>query len=210
MYISTFEIKKPAYLLWNMDNLHKAVMKMFSENRSKENVLFMILEEKSEFSRKNRVCLVIQSDHAPQNIPGDLKLLHSKDCTERFSSIQNGDIVQFYGMFEPSKRSRNASKSKNARISIDNPAARMEWLIRKFQEAGNFIGINEKSRQKVYVKKNSGDIHESNLYGYECRLHITNAEKFRELVQQGIGRSKAYGGAMCLILHIYHKGCNVA
>lgn len=210
MYISTFEIKKPAYLLWNMDNLHKTVMKMFDENRAKENVLFMILEEKSEFSQKNRVRLVIQSDHEPQNIPADLKPLHSKDCTERFSSIQNGDVVQFYGMFEPSKRSRKTAKNRNTRIAINNPADRVEWLERKFQEAGNFIWINEKSRQKVYVKKISGDIHESNLYGYECRLHITNAEKFRELVQQGIGRSKAYGGAMCLILHIHHKDVNVA
>lgn len=183
---------------------------MFDENRAKENVLFMILEEKSEFSQKNGVRLVIQSDHEPQNIPADLKPLHSKDCTERFSSIQNGDVVQFYGMFEPSKRSRKTAKNRNTRIAINNPADRVEWLERKFQEAGNFIGINEKSRQKVYVKKISGDIHESNLYGYECRLHITNAEKFRELVQQGIGRSKAYGGAMCLILHIHHKDVNVA
>ena len=210
MYISTFEIKNPAYLLWNMDTLHKAVMKMFIGNRSEENVLFMILEERNEFSQKNRVCMVMQSDHKPQNIPNDLKLLHSKDCTERFLSIQNGDVVQFYGIFEPSKRNRKTSENRNTRISINNPTARMEWLKRKFQKAGDFIHINEKSRQKIYVKKISGDIHESNLYGYECRLSITNADEFRELVQQGIGRSKAYGGALCLILHIYHKGSNVA
>lgn len=197
MYISTFAFKK-IKLLDNMDNLHKLVMQMFKENRSAENVLYAIMD-----SQSRNVNIIVQSDNKPENIPNELTLLNSKECNSLFDKVHTGTILRIYGIVEPTKRNRRMEQSRNSRCIIKSLHERHDWLKRKFQPAGNLIAINEVGKNPVFVKKKTGDEHKTSFFRYECLLYVRDPDKLKELLRSGIGRSKAYGAGLFLILTTY-------
>lgn len=197
MYISTFAFKK-IKLLDNMDNLHKLVMQMFKENRSAENVLYAIMD-----SQSRNVNIIVQSDNKPENIPNELTLLNSRECNSLFDKVHKGTILRIYGIVEPTKRDRRMEQSRNSRCIIKSLHERQDWLKRKFQPAGNLIAINEVGKNSVFVKKKTGDKHKTSFFRYECLLYVTDPDSLKELLQSGIGRSKAYGAGLFLILTTY-------
>lgn len=200
MYISTFKFNK-LRLLRNMDEIHKIVMKMFNGNRSKENVLYVIMDSKSERS----VNIIIQSDNKPQNIPDGFVLLNSKKCDDRIDSIKNGNIVRIYGTIEPTKRDRKQQLNKNSRQLLKLPEERKKWLQKKFSSAGELIAVNEVGKTNVSVIKKTGDAHKSSFFSYECLLYITDKDALKQLLRSGVGRSKAYGAGLFLILSVYDQ-----
>lgn len=204
MYISTFEFKK-VRLLRNADLVHKMVMLMFDGNRADENVLYMIMDSKKESTGNAPVHMIVQSNNQPKNIPTDsLKLLNSKECSNEMNIIKNGDVVRFYGMFEPQKRNRKMVKNPNGMWLLRTQKERAEWLQKKFEPAGNLMAINEVTKTDVYISKTTGESHHTSFYGYECMMSVTNSEKFKEMLKNGIGRSRSYGAGLCLVLEVRH------
>lgn len=200
MYISTFKFKKPE-LLRNMDNIHKLTMKMFKGNRSEENVLYTIMDSKGRSS----INMILQSDNKPTNIPPELTLLNSRECSELYNSIKSGTVVRLYGTVEPTKRDRSRPENKNSRQVLKTQIERKDWLRKKFAEAGDLITINEISKSDIFVKKKTTDLHTSSFFNYECFIRVTNCDELKNLIHFGIGRSKAYGSGLFLILSAYNQ-----
>ena len=203
MYISTFEFKQ-IRLLRNADLVHKTVMMMFDNGRAEENVLYMLMDSKKDSTGDAPIHMIIQSDNQPKNIPSALKLLNSRECSGIIGSIKNGDAIRFYGVFEPLKKDRTRNQNKHNIYPLKSLDGRIEWMNRKFSDAGKLIAINEVAKNDIFVQKNTGESHHSALYGYECLLQVSNADKLRELIRHGIGRSKAYGAGLCLVLEVNH------
>lgn len=204
MYISTFEFKK-VRLLRNMDLVHKLVMLMFNGNRADENVLYMIMDSKKDATGNAPVHMIVQSNNQPKNIPNDsLKLLNSRECSHMMDIIKNGDIVRFYGVFEPQRKNRAEIKKPNGMWMLKTPGERAEWLQKKFASAGNLMAINEVAKTNIYVSKASGESHHTSFYGYECMLNVTDSEKLKEMLKNGVGRSRPYGAGLCLVLGVRH------
>lgn len=203
MYISTFEFKK-VRLLRNADLVHKTVMMMFDRNRAEENVLYMLMDSKKDAVGSAPVHMIVQSDKQPKNIPSELKLLNCRECSGVMDGVKNGDVVKLYGVFEPQRRNRKVLKNRNCMYLLKTPSERQEWMQRKFSPAGNLIAANEIVKHDVHISKKSGDTHNTSFFGYECLLQVTNAEEFKSMVQHGIGRSRAYGAGLCLVLEVKH------
>ena len=204
MYISTFEFKK-VRLLRNMDLVHKMVMLMFDGNRAEEGVLYMIMDSKKNGAESAPVHMIVQSNSQPKNIPNDsLKLLNSRECGHMMDAIKNGDIVRFYGVFEPQRKNRAEIKKPNGMWMLKTPGERAEWLQKKFASAGNLMAINEITKNNAYISKTTGESHRTSFYGYECMLNVTDSEKFKEILKNGVGRSRPYGAGLCLVLGVQH------
>ena len=204
MYISTFEFKK-VRLLRNMDLVHKLVMLMFNGGRADENILYMIMDSKKDGAGATPVHMIVQSNNQPKNIPNDsLRLLNSKECSSDMDVIKNGDVVRFYGVFEPQKRNRRMVKNPNSMWLLRTPKERAEWLQKKFETAGSLIAINEITKNNVYISKITGESHHTSFYGYECLIKVADSEKLEEMLKNGVGRSRSYGAGLCLVLGVQH------
>lgn len=204
MYISTFEFKK-AKLLRNRDLVHKLVMLMFDSNRADENVLYMVMDSKKDGAGNAPIHMIVQSNNQPKNIPNDsLRLLNSKECSSDMDVIKNGDVVRFYGVFEPQKRNRRMIKNPNSMWLLRTPKERAEWLQKKFESVGSLVAINEITKNDVYISKTTGESHHTSFYGYECMLKVTDSEKLKEMLKKGVGRSRSYGAGLCLVLGVQH------
>lgn len=204
MYISTFEFKK-VRLLRNMDLVHKLVMLMFNGGRADENILYMIMDSKKDGAGATPVHMIVQSNNQPKNIPNDsLRLLNSKECSSDMDVIKNGDVVRFYGVFEPQKRNRRMVKNPNSMWLLRTPKERAEWLQKKFETAGSLIAINEITKNNVYISKITGESHHTSFYGYECLIKVADSEKLKEMLKNGVGRSRSYGAGLCLVLGVQH------
>lgn len=184
MHISTYEIKD-IRLTENRDMMHKLVMTMFDKDRSTENVLFMIHEEK----------ITVRSDKKPKSPPEPLILLNMYDVSSMLSRFLPGSVLTIYGMFEPTI-CQNGRKNL-----IRNKVDRIKWVQRKFSNAGCLLSINEVSQDNIRIMKNSGDKRRSSFFGYIIEIQILDSEKFKELFRHGIGRSKAYGAGMSVVLN---------
>ena len=204
MYISTFKFNK-LRLLRNMDDIHKLIMKMFEGNRFEENVLYTVMDSRTKSFSNNFVNFIVQSDKKPQNIPKGFDLLNSKKCDDRIDSIKNGNIVRIYGTIEPTKRDRNQQLNKNSRQLLKLPEERKKWLQKRFSSAGELIAVNEVGKTNVSVIKKTGDAHKSSFFSYECLLYVTDKDALKQLLHSGVGRSKAYGAGLFLILSVYDQ-----
>lgn len=188
MVISTFEIKK---MKKNYHQVHRDVMSMFGCNRGYQNVLFMQIENK----------LIVQSDCPPQSINESMRLMNSRNCDNLLTSIQDGDTVKIFAIYEPTKcRKRDGKRS--AKISIKEEPERKEWVKKKFIPAGNVLAINEISKNVKNVKKDDGNEHTVFAYEYEFLLQVQSADELRKLIKTGVGRSKSYGAGMSLVMGV--------
>ena len=195
MIISTFECKS---FVQNSDTTHKIIQSMFHCNRAYHNVLYMVIG-------KN---LIIQSDIEPYEIPDSLRLMNSRNCDEMVAKINAGDVVKVFAMYEPTKKqTRIGKRSSNILIADEND--RKEWVKRKFINAGNVIAINELSKNKRQVAKSCGDSHPVSVFGYEFLLRVSDANALRNLIKNGVGRSKSYGAGMSLVMGVEKQKNNL-
>lgn len=189
MYLSTFECKNKR-LLGNANLIHKATMMKFSGCRHDENVLFMVMNNN----------LIVQSNKMPSAAASDsFRLLHSKNCDDLLSSIKNGDIIRLYGVFEPTVRRLGHDYVLNSMIE------RMDWIDRKVSNVANVLAKNEKNVEKIYIENMREKNRTTNFYSYDLLIQVTDKENLIHMLKNGIGRSKAYGAGMCLILNIERR-----
>ena len=194
MIVGTYDIKNLC-ILADRNNVHKAVQSMFRCQREERNVLYMVSSDGH---------MIIQSDVAP-TLSDDLRLRHSKDRTEELNSIKNNDLVKIHTIVEPVKKVKLPGKRLGMRIALKNEDDRKQWVARKLSDAGAVLAIVEQERSRVTVTKDS-KTHTVSLYGYDIVLKIKDAEVFKNMVQKGIGPSKAYGAGMVLIMGVQHAG----
>ena len=124
------------------------------------------------------------------------------------AKINAGDIVKFFAMYEPTKKqTRVGKRSSNILIADEND--RKEWVKRKFINAGNVIAINELSKNRRQVTKSCGDSHPVSVFGYEFLLRVSDANALRNLIKNGVGRSKSYGAGMSLVMGVEKQKNNL-
>lgn len=185
MFISTYEIRTPR-LLGNRDILHKLVMLMFNNKRSEEKVLFAVTGTR----------LIVQSLNKPQKSPKDLKLISLYDTSTMLDKFSNGSILTMYSVFEPT-----VCCSGNKKNLIRNCMDRIDWVNRKFNEFAEVMSVNEVAKDDIKIVKNSGDERRTSLFGYVIKIKIEDIDMFKKVLVDGIGRSKAYGAGLNLIMN---------
>lgn len=64
------------------------------------------------------------------------------------------------------------------------------------------MAINEISKNVRNVKKDNGNQHTIFTYEYEFLLNVKNSDELKNLIKKGVGRSRAYGAGMSLIMGV--------
>ena len=188
MIVSTFEIKK---IKRNYHQTHRDIMSMFGCRREDNNVLFMQIDDK----------LIVQSDYPPKSINKSLRLMNSRNCDSLLDSIKNEDIIKIFAVYEPTECKKRAGR-RSANISIKKEEPRKDWVKRKFIQSGEVLAINEISKNVRNVKKDNGNQHTIFTYEYEFLLNVKNSDELKNLIKKGVGRSRAYGAGMSLIMGV--------
>ncbi len=198
--------------------LHKTVMRALPpadgrphSARAVHGVLFRAEVD----GRAGRVVLLVQS-----RIPPDWSVLVSgyllegvgenpatKDIAQAWAAIRDGLTLRFRLRVNPTRKIETKSgpdgvRRNGRRVPLGDDASRLTWLERKSVEAGFRLAAAAPGVPDVRVVK------EAKLAGwrqstmsrltfapvlFDGRLIVTNADRFREGLEQGIGPGKAYG-----------------
>ncbi|HXG84294.1 MAG TPA: type I-E CRISPR-associated protein Cas6/Cse3/CasE [Pyrinomonadaceae bacterium] len=183
--------------------------------RNKFNLLHRL-----DFDRRSgKAVLLVQSAISPNwdfladNYADEIKC---KEVSEQYAAIFNGQRLLFRLHANPTKRigksdGRAADKFKQyekganrRRVELRTDDEKIEWLKRKGLDAG-FRLANVRIKETVAnvatvaggkIKSRRNDSDKPMTFGavtFEGILEVTNAEKIRESLKQGIGTGKAYG-----------------
>lgn len=170
--------------LFDRNMMHKFVLRFFEGGRAKNDVLFQVIEEED-------VYVVIQSNKKPEDLKNiDVKRIEKID--EGIASVQTGDVLQFTGELACMKK----RKGKEIRPSGINE--RLTWTAEKAEENG-FKIISFYSAERSYAKmmRKKEVFIPSSIY--RGLLQVTDAEKFRNALKNGVGTYKAFGCGMLTV-----------
>lgn len=169
---------------------------------------------------RGKAFLLVQSQHEPDwnFLNGDYAdEIETKNVGENYQAIKNGRRLMFRLQANPTKRIPNRDKIADERFkrNPDNPRTRKrvelrteqeqtDWLVRQGESFGFQIAdlkiepavrnVMSAKEEKISFKKSGKK--EPITYGsvvFEGVLKVTDADKFREALVNGIGQGKAYG-----------------
>lgn len=164
--------------------MHKFVLRFFEGGRAEANVLFQVIEEADFY-------IVIQSNNKPENLKNiDVERIEKID--DGIASVQAGDILQFTGELACMK------KRDGKEIRPSGTAERLAWTAEKAEKNGFTIITYyslEPSNAKMMRKK---EVHIPSSI-YKGVLQVTDADKFRKILKNGIGTYKAFGCGMLTV-----------
>lgn len=114
------------------------------------------------------------------------------------TSIKEGGDVLINAQYAPTK-SVNGKK-----ISIEDEKKRQEWVVNKMKESGlTVFGIKETEESHIVFNHSGNKINRKqstfiNGFNYKISARVDDPVKFKEAVQRGIGRGRAYGCGMTI------------
>lgn len=201
MFLSKFVINQEnpsaKQAMRNVQEFHRNLMACFQSSRQEAGVLYRM-----NLSMKIPVVYVL-SKAAPQNVRRDvMQLLESRSIDSYINSLREGRIFSFDICTIPCKKIVREGKKNSARITLGLEAERIQWLLRKADDAGfRILTVQEMECTETYGKKKATE-NEMFLkgYHYQGQLIVKDGEKFRQAYCEGIGPDKAYGYGMMLLV----------
>jgi len=111
-------------------------------------------------------------------------------------SIKNNDVFMFKAKVNPTK----THKGKN--VGLNSDQSQHEWLNRKAVLSGfNLLDVNIKRKYNMASKK-KGMLQSFSVAEIEGVVQVTDSEKFTYMLENGMGRARAYG---CGLFQIMRK-----
>lgn len=181
--------------------LHRTVMRGFDDQageapRAQLGVLFR-LETRPDLT------LVVQSLADPrwERLPeGYVLEAEYKRADSVLDAAQPGRWLRFRLVANPSRKTETVRPGEEAprnsrRVALTGDDERLDWLIRRGEAGGFAVGHDlridplrpfeeaGRRRDRIYVRSAR----------YEGVLRVTDAERFRTSLREGIGPAKAYG-----------------
>lgn len=183
-------------------DMHRTIMQAFPDTntspRSRHHVLYR-LHLKSESPTA-----FVQSEVEPSWDALSQKgvtLLQSRNTNRVISCLIENKQLGFHLLACPTKKVSRENKL-SARIYLNKPEDRMEWMKRKSEENGfELINCWEQEEITVYGSHRKSDGGEMYLRGanFAGNLLIHDKDKFIKAYKEGIGAEKAYGFGLLLI-----------
>ena len=184
--------------------------------RNKFNILHRLDVDKN----RGRAVLFVQSSVNPDwsFLPDDYaEERQQRTVHEQYGQIENGMTLMFRLQANPTKRIGNSDqiaherfkdKKNRRRVELRTDEEKIGWLKRKGDELGFRL-----TNIKIAPIPNVASVEEGKLHGrkpdkkipdkkhrltfgsvvFEGVLQVTDAKRFREALQKGIGSGKAYG-----------------
>lgn len=125
----------------------------------------------------------------------------SKSYDKFLSNIQNGNIYQFRAELNPAHKAIDGGrKHVYPEITADQ---QMNYFYKKAADNGfRILGCDIKERGFKILRKKSQQSVRLCYAVYEGRLEVTDKDRFRNALINGIGREKAYGCGLMTIIPV--------
>lgn len=197
MYLIKVELdrREARGLLSDCQQMHRFVTGFFGTDRKTNQILYRTNLV------QNRLCIYIYADTPAEHIPDNCQV-RQRDITSWLDGMDAGQIWGFDLIAAPTKKVASEGKKNSQRRILRLPQERQEWLERKAAQNG-FAIVQAQEQEQIHVsgrhEGNRGGSMHHDAYRYQGVLQITNAEAFRDAVQNGIGSGKAYGFGMMMV-----------
>ncbi|HEU0178415.1 MAG TPA: type I-E CRISPR-associated protein Cas6/Cse3/CasE [Blastocatellia bacterium] len=195
-------------------DLHRTIMSAFPQAdgaaaRDEFGVLFRV-----DAGRNGKIVLLVQSQAEPDwsRLPGGFLLETEgnpacKPVLSHYAGLETGQRLLFRLLANPTKRVSAKNNEEDARwhgkrIELRREEDQIAWLRRRGEAAGFRLLAARVNRDIPNVQtaprpKTSGWREKSRLsFGsalFNGELEITDAERFRQALSDGVGSGKAYG-----------------
>ena len=182
-------------LLADCQKMHQFVTGLFGTDRNTSQVLY-----------RTKTVQQTLSIYIYANRPVDPALcryrVEQRDISKWLDTIQAGQYCGFDLIASPSKKEGTDGQKNSKRRSLRTQQERMDWLNRKASNLG-FSIVQATEQDNVHIcgnhdADNGGKMYH-NAYHYQGVVQITNADLFRQALQNGIGPGKAYGFGMMMV-----------
>lgn len=196
MYLIKINIPKQAAksLLADCQKMHQFVTGLFDTDRKSSQILFRTRttpQTLSLYIYANRPIVPARCEYEYEQ----------RNIDPWLNSIQPGQYLGFDLVAAACKKEHSSGKN-SIRTLLRAPEERLEWLNRKASDGG-FVVEQAVEQERVVLcgthrDDNGGKMYHTG-YHYQGVLQITNADLFRQELQNGIGPGKAYGLGMMMV-----------
>jgi CRISPR system Cascade subunit CasE len=203
MYLSKIEmsISDPGVraALRDAQKMHRLVSGLYGISRADSSVLYRIKTEGSLVSLYLYADLPVEKENL---LPG-MKPAGERELSEWLSGMSVGQIWGFDLLTMPYRKVAEEAGKNSRRRVLRTHEERMAWLARKAAQNGfAVVEAQENQAEKlnaVHPAEQGGQLR-MDVYRYSGVLHITDSDRFRRALRQGIGPGKAYGMGMLLLM----------
>ena len=185
------------FALADCQQLHRLVMGLFGTDRKSSHVLYRLRDQDRALS------LYLYSDGPidQTRLLSGMYFAGERDLSDWLSQMEAGQIRGFDLLAAPTKKVPTETGRNSQRRILRTEEERLAWLARKGEQNGfRLLQCQEleNHQQRGYHKKDSGGPMYVTGYHYQGLLQITDSERFRHALQEGIGSGRAYGLGMLL------------
>jgi len=185
--------------LANPYELHRTLMRAFPDslNRERDRVLFRVETD----PRTGVPIVLLQSTLEPRwdwlGEPGGKGyLLRASECKSFDLHLAPGQMLAFRLRANPTVK-RRFNEKDHKRVGLYREEEQIEWLKRKGEQGGfRLVAVRTGSQDTVNGTIHRDDKkHKLNLLAvqFDGLLQVTNPDRLRESVRQGIGSGKGLG-----------------
>ena len=179
--------------------MHKSLMRSFPDglDREQDRVLFRLETD----PRTGAPTVLLQSTLEPRwgwldDPEAKGYVLHAPECKTFDLNLSEGQVLAFRLRANPTVK-RRFNEKDHKRVGIYREEEQIEWLKRKGQQGG-FRLLSARTSDQDDVKgtiHRDGQKHPLKLAAvrFDGLLQVTDPERLRETVQQGVGSGKALG-----------------
>lgn len=210
--------------------MHRTVMSAFPQVKEARDARaeLSVLHRLDVGGQSRDLTLLIQSRSLPDwsHLPegyltagGELENPATKDVSKALESLREGRVLRFRLRANPTKKIDSRStpdglRRNGRRVDLRTEELQLEWLFRRAEQAGFVLVPTHRGSDVPAVsvgasEKMTGQFRQISLAAvlFEGVLEVTNAEKFRSAITEGIGPSKAFGcGLMSVASHRRYDG----
>lgn len=201
MYLSklSLDISNPSVrqALVDCQDMHRNIMKAFSEGRRTVSMLYRLVE------KKTGITLYVFSAQCPDWKEAERNGYHleeMKDISALPDLYKAGSVLRFNLLANPSKKVDVEGKKNSARVALLTQEERLDWLNRQGTKYGfDVLQVMMPSADKLFNGKRNGNPIRYVAVEFEGVLRITDGAKFWEAYRSGIGPEKAYGMGLLML-----------
>lgn len=189
--------------LADVHDLHRSIMRAFPQAEGgSARAEFGVLFRAEVAKHSSRV--IVQSDVEPDwlQLPdGYLRNVHSKDIDGSLAACDDGRVLRFLLVANPTKRlgSAKGDQNQSRRVALTQRADQMEWLERRAEAAGFTLERPEETLRidpapwLVGKRRTKSERISVSPVKFRGVLRVQDHGRFVAAIRQGVGPAKAYG-----------------
>lgn len=202
MYLTKIELqlhhRAVQAALADCQKMHRLIMGLFETQRQDAKVLYRLRVERGSSAVYLYSELPVNQERL---IPG-MCFAGERELTAWLHQMQEGVFLRFDLLTSPCKKVMEEGSRNSRRRILRTQEERFRWLERKSLDGGfrlTQVQELENTSLRGCHGRDKGGAFSAGVYHYTGMLEITDAERFRRTLSEGIGAYRSYGLGMLLL-----------